>query len=364
MINMVDRDEHKGPGPKYGSRENATPAQLARRAGLVYVHDRSPGIRRRRSRKNGFTYVIGRTGRPISEKNLIRIRALAVPPAYRDVWICSNPRGHLQASGRDARGRKQYRYHPLWREARDREKFARVVEFASALPRLRRRVTRDLARDGLPRERVLAAIVRLLDTTRARVGNAEYARANRTYGLSTLRDRHVRGAPGHRTVLDFPGKGGARHTVTVTDARLARIVRACRRMEGSHLFQFEDDTGRNRPVTSGDVNAYLREHMGGKFTAKDFRTWSATLRAIQILARTPVPKPPVERPIRLAIKGVVNQVAEELRNTPAVCRRSYICPIVFDAWRRGALEAVTKQFSAGAETRRHPRSRKRRRPSA
>jgi DNA topoisomerase IB len=311
--------------------------RIARHAGLVYVDDRGRGIRRRGSAANGFRYLEERTRRPVNGSERKRIQALAIPPAYRDVWICPDPRGHLQASGRDARGRKQYRYHPLWHQARDRAKFDRIVAFADALPRLRRRVARDLARRGLPQEKVIATIVRLLDTTRVRVGNREYARDNGTYGLTTLRDGHVHFTRAGRVVLDFNGKGGARHCVEVTEPRIAEIVRRCRALRGRHLFQFEDGAGGCRPVSARQVNEYLREHLGGDFTAKDFRTWAATLRAGRLLARTAVPDPPSQRRLRAAINSVVEQVAHDLHNTPAVCRRSYICPTVFDDWIEGRL---------------------------
>ena len=314
-------------------------ARIARRAGLAYVDDRGRGIRRQGSISNGFRYVRETTRRSVSAAERRRIRSLAVPPAYTDVWICPNPRGHLQASGRDARGRKQYRYHARWHSARDRAKFDRILAFADALPRLRRRVARDLARAGLPQDKVIATIVRLLDTTRARVGNHEYARDNRTYGLTTLRDNHVRFTRAGRAVLDFDGKGRTRHRIEVSDPRIAAIVRRCRALQGRRLFQFEDADGKCRPVDSRQVNEYLRAHLGGEFTAKDFRTWGATLRAVRLLERTAVPVPPTQRNLRGRINEVVRQVAEELRNTPAVCRRSYICPSVFDDWLEGKLPA-------------------------
>ncbi len=313
--------------------------RTALRAGLVYVDDHANGIRRLGSAANGFRYLEERTRRPVSRKERRRIRSLAIPPAYHDVWICPNPNGHLQASGRDARGRKQYRYHPRWHRARDRAKFDRIVDFAEALPRLRRRVARDLARPGLPQEKVIATIVRLLDTTRVRVGNSEYARDNRTYGLTTLKDGHVSFTRAGRAVFDFHGKGRARHRIEVADPRIADIVRRCRALRGRHLFQFEDATGTYRPVNSLQVNEYLRTHLGAEFTAKDFRTWAATLRAVRLLERTAVPDPATDRAVRATINEVIRQVAQELHNTPAVCRRSYICPTVFDDWLAGKLPA-------------------------
>jgi DNA topoisomerase I len=332
-------DAHTSATSKRATEIRRDSARIARRAGLVYVDGPGRGIRRRGSVANGFRYVRERTNRPVSAAERRRIRSLAVPPAYTDVWICPNPRGHLQASGRDARGRKQYRYHARWYSVRDRAKFDRILAFADALPKLRRRVARDLARDGLPQEKVIATIVRLLDTTRARVGNHEYARDNRTYGLTTLKDSHVRFTRAGRAVLDFDGKGRTRHRIEVSDPRLAAIVRECHAQRGRHLFQFEGANGKCRPVDSRQVNEYLRAHLGGEFTAKDFRTWGATLRAVRLLERTAVPEPPTQRKLRASINEVVRQVAEELRNTPAVCRRSYICPSVFDDWLEGKLPA-------------------------
>lgn len=332
--------ECRSPAASRAAENRRGNEQIARRAGLVYVDDRGHGIRRRGSAANGFRYLEERTRQPVSRRVRSRIRSLAIPPAYRDVWICPNPRGHLQASGRDSRGRKQYRYHPRWHRARDRAKFDRIVTFADALPRLRRRVAHDLKRPGLPQDKVIAAIVRLLDTTSVRVGNPEYARDNRTYGLTTLRDGHVSFTRAGRAVFDFHGKGRTRHRIEVADARIADIVRRCRALRGRHLFQFEDPGGKCRPVNSTQVNEYLRTHLGAEFTAKDFRTWAATLRAVRLLERTAMPDPSTERAVRAAINEVVRQVAQDLHNTPAVCRRSYICPTVFDDWRAGKLPAT------------------------
>jgi DNA topoisomerase-1 len=295
-----------------------------------------PGIRRIRQGKD-FGYL-SPDGRPLSDDaELKRIASLAIPPAYDDVWICKDPRGHLQATGRDARGRKQYRYHPKWRLVRDHEKFERMPDFGEALPRLRQRLRRDLALAGLPREKVLAVVVSLLDVTRMRIGNAEYARANDSYGLTTLRNRHVRFIPDGRLLLRFRGKGGAEHEIAVDDKRLARLVRRCHQLPGQRLFQYVDDAGLLRPIDSDQVNQYLKEAMGNDFTAKDFRTWGATLRAVAILHATPHPDPSSERALNGCIVETVKRVALDLRNTPAVCRKSYINPLVFDAWRSGAL---------------------------
>ena len=262
--------------------------------GLVYVSDQARGIRRvrRRTPKKApprFHYV-GPSGRRIRDaRTLARIAKLAIPPAYEDVWICVSPRGHLQATGRDARGRKQYRYHPDWTRARGDHKHSRMLSFGKALSRLRAAVRRDLKRPGLPREKVLALVARLLDETQVRVGNAEYARSNGSFGLTTLRDRHARFSRG-KALLQFRGKGGAEHEVTVGDAKLARLVRRCQELPGQALFQYEDDEGGRHVIDSGQVNDYLRERMGEEFTAKDFRTWHATLQALTLLAKMRVPE--------------------------------------------------------------------------
>ena len=322
-------------------------APIAARAGLVYVSDATPGVRRLR-RDDRFIYVCPDGRRLTGNAALQRIAQLAIPPAYEDVWICADPQGHLQATGRDARGRKQYRYHPQWRSFRDGEKFERMPEFGAVLPRLRLRLRRDLALPGLPREKVLAVVVSLLDTTHMRIGNAEYARDNESYGLTTLRNRHVRFVGDGGLVLRFHGKGGADHEIAVDDRRLAQLVRRCHQLPGQRLFQYVDDAGDLRPIDSGQVNQYLKDATGADFTAKDFRTWGATLRAIALLHATPLPDPASERAITGCIVEAVRTVAAELRNTPAVCRKSYINPLVFDAWRSGALHRDIGERIAGA----------------
>jgi DNA topoisomerase IB len=307
---------------------------------LRYVTDAAPGIRRLRRRgPKGKPIFFYRTshGRPLrDEATLARIRSLAIPPAYEDVWICPHPNGHLQATGRDARGRKQYRYHARWRAGKDGTKHARMHEFGRALPRLRRTVRADLKKRGLPREKVLALVVRLMDDTRARVGNAEYARTNGSFGLSTLQDRHVR-FPGNGVLaLRFPGKGGTLHEMRVQNPRLARLVRQCQHLPGQRLFQYIDESGRRRAVDSGQVNEYLREHLGGEFTAKDFRTWHATRRAYELLCAIERPDPCTDAACRRLLQQVCADVAHELRNTPAVCRKSYIDPVVLEAWQAGS----------------------------
>jgi len=310
--------------------------------GLVYVSDQSRGISRVRlsrpnSKKPRFDYT-GPSGRRIRDaRTLARIAKLAIPPAYEDVWICANPRGHLQATGRDARGRKQYRYHAEWSSHRNDRKHSRMLDFGKALVRLRASVRRDLKLPGLPREKVLALVVKLLDATQIRVGNAEYARDNNSFGLTTLRDRHARFPGGGKTLLHFRGKGGAEHDVLVEDPRLTKLVRRCQELPGQALFQYLDDDGGHRAIDSGLVNDYLRQRMGGEFTAKDFRTWHATLHALTLLDDVPLPEKSSEAALRRCMNAVVKDVAAGLRNTPAVCRKSYINPAVFVAWQNGKL---------------------------
>jgi DNA topoisomerase-1 len=303
-------------------------------AGLVYVDDRDPGIRRVKTRA-GFGYRDAE-GRPIrDEATLDRIRRLVLPPAWTDVWICPHPRGHIQAVGRDQRGRKQYRYHERWSEARDENKYERVIAFGHALPRLRRRVETDLRRHGLPREKVLAAVVRLLEITLIRVGNDEYARANRSFGLTTLRDRHAR-IGSERVTFEFRGKGGKLHATGVRDRRLARIVKSCQDIPGQRLFQYLDAEGGRHAVESADVNAYLRDALGEDFSAKDFRTWAGTLSAVRALLAVPPPDSEAEARRQQAL--CVKATAGLLGNTPAVCRKAYIHPAILDAHARGALQ--------------------------
>lgn len=315
--------------------------QAATDAGLRYVSDLDPGYSRRRAGK-GFSYrdPQGRTLRDADA--LARIRALAIPPAYREVWICMDPKGHLQATGRDARKRKQYRYHTHWQQARGEGKFERLVAFAAKLPKLRRRLRADLKLRGLPRDKVLAIVVSLMTDTLARVGNDEYARSNRSYGLTTLRDRHFAVLRGGRARLRYTGKGGQAHEVELDDARLVKLVRACQELPGQALFQYRDDDGALQPVDSGAVNDYLREVMGETFTAKDFRTWGGTLRAFRLFAATPLPDAvrgdaPGERALAARQNQIVKVVADELGNTPAVCRKAYIDPAVFAGWRDATL---------------------------
>jgi DNA topoisomerase-1 len=325
-------------------------AEMAVAAGLVYVTDEAPGIRRVRT-ESGFVYTKADGKALTAESELLRIAKLAIPPAYENVWICANQRGHLQATGRDARRRKQYRYHAQWRTHRDGAKFIRMIDFGEALPRLRTRLRRDLAKKGLPREKVLAVVVSLLDATRVRVGNVEYAKANNSYGLTTLRNRHVKFVRDGRLVFRFRGKGGAEHEIPVDDKTLVRLVRRCHELPGQRLFQYLDEEGKHRPIDSDQVNEYLREAMGAAFTAKDFRTWGATLRAIALMSATPMPEPASETAMKSCINAAIKEVATELRNTPAVCRKSYINPLVFDAWRDGSLHRRVNENFATAPRR-------------
>jgi DNA topoisomerase-1 len=311
------------------------PVASADAAGLHYVTDAAPGIRRRRAGK-GWTYTAPDGRRVRDAATLERIKSLVVPPAWTDVWICPDRRGHLQATGRDARGRKQYRYHPRWSSVRDAVKYDRLVAFAEALPGLRARVEDDLGRPGLSRERVLATVVRLLEVTLIRVGNDEYRRQNGSFGLTTLRNRHV-AIHGASVRLRFRGKHGKLYDVRVTDRRLARIVERCREIPGQELFQYVDEAGEQHSIGSEDVNDYLRQVTGEEFTAKDFRTWVGTLLAYRFLCReTPSP---TEAEARRVVAHTIEQVAGELGNTVAVCRRCYVHPAVVEAYLAGTLEA-------------------------
>jgi DNA topoisomerase-1 len=301
--------------------------------GLTYVDDRDPGLRRVKTR-GGFGYRDA-DGKPVKdEETLARIRALVIPPAWTDVWICPSPDGHIQATGRDAKGRKQYRYHDGWRQTRDGHKYERLIAFGRALPRLRARVEADLALRGLPREKVLAAVIRLMELTLIRVGNEEYAKTNKSFGLTTLRDRHAKITAGG-AVFEFRGKSGKTHVTGFRDRRLARIVKSCQDIPGQRLFQYIDEDGERRAVESSDVNAYIREAMGEDFSAKDFRTWAGTVAAAHALVLQAECGSPTEakRNINVCVKAV----AGLLGNTATVCRKSYIHPIVLASYEEGAL---------------------------
>ncbi len=319
------------------------PVQSAKSAGLRYVCDDQRGIRREKG-PLGFRYI-GPNGKVIRNASILkRIRALVIPPAWTRVWISTDPRGHHQATGRDARGRKQYRYHPRWRQSRDETKFDRLQAFAATLPAIRARTAADIARPDLCRESVLASVVRLLERTLIRVGNDEYARANRSFGLTTLRDNHVEIA-GSKLRFQFRGKSGKRHEVGLDDRRLARIVRQCRDLPGQELFQYLDENGRRRDVSSTDVNTYLKEITGEDFTAKDFRTWSATVLACTSLREC---EPASSR--AQAKKNVllaVDAVAGVLGNTRTVCRKSYIHPAILDAYESGLINGAKRPAGKG-----------------
>ncbi len=301
---------------------------MPHRVGLRYSLDSEPGMRRERG-TSGVEYLSARGRRVDTAATLARIKALVIPPAWTDVWICTDAHGHLQATGRDARGRKQYRYHARWREMRDAHKFDRMFEFAAALPAIRRRVQSDLQRPGLPREKVLAALVFLLETTCFRIGNERYAEENDSFGLTTLRNRHARVA-GTRVELEFRGKSGKFHKATVDDPRLARIIRRCRELPGQALFEYLDADGKAQAIGSSDVNNYLKEIAGTDVTAKDFRTWAGTVFVASELARGEGPVGPSH------MVAAVREASRRLGNTPAICRKSYVHPQVLDpkTWAR------------------------------
>jgi DNA topoisomerase-1 len=309
---------------------------VARAAGLRYATDTRPGISRRRSGR-GFSYRDA-DGTTVRDRELLaRIRRLAIPPAWTDVWICPWPNGHIQASGRDARGRKQYRYHADWHERRGADKFDRMLGFAKVLPGIRKRCDEDLARPGLAREKVLAAVVRLLELTLIRVGNGEYARLNRSFGLTTLRDRHAR-IEGSGVRFRFRGKSGKTHEVGLRDRRLAGVVRRCQELPGQELFQFVDGDGEVRDVVSDDVNEYIRAASGGDYTAKDFRTWAGTVLAYRALRAL---QPGVgERAAKRNVVEAIRQTADQLGNTPAVARGSYVHPAVLEAYLEGSIRGA------------------------
>jgi DNA topoisomerase-1 len=321
------------------------PVRSARSAGLRYVTDAEPGITRRMGRL-GFEYY--RRGKRIrNAAEVKRIAKLAIPPAWTDVWICPDPRGHVQATGRDARGRKQHRYHPDWRATRDETKYHRMLDFAAALPRIRARTASDIALAGLSREKVLATVVQLLEKSAIRVGNEEYAKANGSFGLTTLKDKHVN-VRGSTLRFEFRGKSGKRHSISVDDRRLARIVKNCRDLPGQELFQYVDEDGARRRVGSGDVNDYLREAAGEAFTAKDFRTWSGTVYACAAFKELCGQVTGADAKSRTAankdVLTAVDAVAGLLGNTRAVCRKSYIHPAIIDAYVDGSVHSICDKY--------------------
>jgi DNA topoisomerase-1 len=300
---------------------------------LHYVSDVVPGLRRTRVGR-GFRYSNVR-GRPVRDRaTLERMRKLAIPPAWRDVWISPDPRGHLQATGRDARGRKQYRYHERWKSVRQDRKFDRMVNLARALPAIRRRVRQDLVRAGLPKAKVVALVVRLLDATGMRIGNEEYARTNRSFGLTTLHNKHVE-VSGSRIAFEFRGKSGKTYKCELHDPRLSRIIARCQAIPGHELFQYVDDEGRHQPIDSADVNDYLRAAAGDEFTAKDLRTWAGTLLAVAALRRAKPARTAARR--KALVMSAIDEVASQLNNTRAVCRNYYIHPAVIAAFEDGSF---------------------------
>lgn len=315
------------------------PVQSAKDAGLRYVSDLQPGIVRKRSGK-GFRYI-GPDGAPVRDREVLaRIKSLAIPPAWTDVWICPNPRGHLQATGRDAKKRKQSRYHPRWREVRDETKYERMLIFGAALPAIRERVEHDLALPDLPRQKVLATIVRLMETTLIRVGNTEYARANHSYGLTTMRGRHVH-VDGSTITFRFQGKSGVRHTIDTNDRRLAKIIQRCQDIPGYELFQYVDGNGEHHTIDSIDVNEYLREISGQDFTAKDFRTWAGTVLACMALRE--LESFDSETQAKKNIVQAIQTVAERLGNTASVCRKCYVHPAVLECYLSGSMAKTFKR---------------------
>lgn len=319
--------------PSAWRRLNGESAKVAR---LTHVNDHATAGIRRLGKPGRFRYVApnGRTMTKAAE--LSRIKALVIPPAWRDVWICPDPRGHLQATGRDARGRKQYRYHPKWRKIRDEVKYGKLPAFARALTKIRRRTALDLRKPGLSREKVLAAVVRLLEKTLIRVGNEEYVRQNHSFGLTTMRDQHAR-INGSKVHFAFRGKSGVKHAVDFEDRRLARIVKACRDLPGYELFQYVDEEGDHHVIDSSDVNAYLRSITGDDFTAKDFRTWAGTVLAAQALAACKPCQSKTES--KRNVVRAIEQVASRLGNTKAVCRKCYIHPAILEAYAAGGAIA-------------------------
>jgi DNA topoisomerase-1 len=326
-------------------RLRAEARHAARAAGLKYVDDTRPGIRRQR-KGSGFSYLDAH-GKPVREPaTLRRIRALAIPPAWRDVWICPSAQGHIQATGRDARGRKQYRYHAQWSAVRNAEKHRRICEFARLLPKLRKHVLARLRRPGLERETVLAGLLRMVDLTAIRVGNEEYSRTNDSYGLTTLRVRHAR-VRGDEVELNYRGKSGVKRRLVFRDARMAQLIAGCRELRGKQLFQFIDEAGEARPIRAGDLNAYLQSLTAAKYSVKDFRTWSATVRAARELRLLGVGNS--QRATKKLVLEAVRRTAEHLGNTPAVCRSSYIHPGLIEAYVAGEpLPPEPPRGAAGA----------------
>jgi DNA topoisomerase-1 len=315
------------------------PRDAAESAGLRYVSDEQPGIRRRKAGK-GFTYVGPRGAKVGDEATLKRIKTLAVPPAWTDVWICADPNGHIQATGRDAKGRKQYRYHPRFREVRDGTKYEHMMAFAQALPAIRTKLKEHMALHGLPREKVLATVVHLLESTLIRVGNDDYVKQNKSYGLTTLQDQHVK-VDGAALRFRFKGKSGKTWSLQVKDRRIAKIVKACQDLPGQELFQYIDEDGVQRDVTSADVNAYLKEITGTEITAKDFRTWAGTVLAA--LALKEFETFDTQARAKKNVRAAIESVSAKLGNTPTICRKCYIHPEIMSSYVEGSLLLEIKQ---------------------
>lgn len=327
------------PDPNTSPENIVDPRDAAQTAGLRYVSDEEPGIRRKKAGK-GFTYA-GPDGKKIADQaTLARIRSLAIPPAYTDVWICPRADGHIQATGRDAKGRKQYRYHPAFRDIRESTKFEHMIEFAHALPAIRKTIDDHMGLRGLPREKVLATVVHLLENTLIRVGNADYVKQNKSYGLTTLRDPHVR-VDGTELRFQFKGKSGKTWRLSVKDRRIARIVKACQDLPGQDLFQYLDEEGQQQSVTSADVNAYLKEITGRDVTAKDFRTWAGTVLAA--LALGEFEEFDSEAKAKKNIRQAIERVSSRLGNTPTICRKCYVHPEVFSCYLEGSLLLEVKE---------------------
>lgn len=342
---MGPRGKNSPNGKAIESAVAADSVEAAEEAGLQYVNDDRTGYSRRTKGKD-FEYFDTEGKRIRDEQRLLRIKRLAIPPAWTDVWICPSSNGHIQATGRDARGRKQYRYHERWREVRDENKFHRLSQFAKALPNIRRRVAQDLKMTGLPRQKVLATIVRLLERTFIRIGNEEYARDNKSFGLTTMKNRHVK-IKGAQVMFRFRGKSGRQHEVDVTDRKVAKVIAKCQDLSGQDLFQYVDDNGEVRNVTSQDVNEYLRQIAGEDFTAKDFRTWGGTVLAAIALSKQEEFQ--TKKEAKSNIKTAICAVAELLGNTPAVCRKCYVHPVIVEAYLgRTRITGLNNARSLGA----------------
>jgi DNA topoisomerase I len=329
----------KAAGKRLAAVVSPDPEESAKAASLRYVTDDRPGISRRR-RGAAFQYI-DPSGKVIRDpEELQRIKSLAIPPAWREVWICPARNGHLQATGRDAKGRKQHRYHPRWREVRDENKYGRILAFAKTLPLIRQRVDSDLRLPGLPRDKVLATVVRLLETSHIRVGNEEYARQNKSFGLATLRNRHVN-VSGSTIRFEFRGKSGVEHALDINDRRLAKIIKRCQDLPGYELFQYIDEIGERRTIDSNDVNEYIRQIAGEEFSTKDFRTWAGTVLAARALQEFETAASDSES--KRNIVQAIESVAKKLGNTKAVCRKCYIHPAVIKSYTDGSLLRVLRR---------------------